>query len=57
MKMSILSIATAMLLTVTACTDASIDDAQKPADSDAQPTPTGNVATIYTTTSDGSRLL
>ena len=58
MKMSILSIATAMLLTVTACTDgSSIDDAQKPADSDAQPTPTGNVATIYTTTSDGSRLL
>lgn len=54
MKMTILSIASALLLGLSACSDVtSIDDAQKPASQEQQPQPTGNVATIYTTTADG----
>ena len=57
MKMSILSIATAVLLSMTACSnESSIDDTPRPA-SPETPAPSGNVATIYTTTGDGSQKL
>ena len=54
MKMTILSIASALLLGMSACSDVtSIDDAQKPDSQGQQPQPAGNVATVYTTTADG----
>ncbi|MBR6853034.1 MAG: glucosylceramidase, partial [Prevotella sp.] len=57
-KMSILSIATALLLSTAACSNsASIDDTPRPADQGSSPEPTGRVATIYTTTGNGSQLL
>lgn len=58
MKMSILSIATALLLSMTACSnESSIDDTPRPASPETSETPSGNVATIYTTTGDGTRKL
>ena len=56
-KMSIFSIATAMMLSVASCSIESIDGAARPANSNETPTPTGDVATIYTTTSSGTNLL
>ena len=56
--MSILSIATALLLSTAACSNsASIDDSPRPADQGSETTPTGDVATIYTTTGSGAQLL
>ena len=55
-KMSIFSIATAMMLSVASCSIESVDGAARPANSDT-PAPTGDVATIYTTTGSGTNQL
>jgi glucosylceramidase len=56
--MSILSIATALLLSTASCSNsASIDDSPRPAGQGSETTPTGDVATIYTTTGSGAQLL
>lgn len=57
MKMTILSIATTLLLSLTACSsNESIDGATRPDGTDNSE-PTGQVATIYTTTGDGTNQL
>lgn len=56
--MSILSIATALLVSMASCSnEASIDGTPRPGSQDTPSTPTGNVATIYTTTGDGTQKL
>lgn len=58
MKMSILSIATALLFSMTSCNnESSIDGTPRPDTPVTPGTPSGNVATIYTTTSDGTQKL
>ena len=58
MKMSILSIATALLFSMTSCNNESSIDGTPRHDIPVTPgTPSGNVATIYTTTSDGTQKL
>lgn len=55
MKMSILSIATAFMFAMTSCnTESSIDNSPYPGTPETPGTPSGNVATIYTTTGDGT---
>ena len=55
MKMSILSIASALLLSMTACSSIeSVDDAANPNSGASEPEPTGRVATVYTTTGNGT---
>ena len=56
-KMSIFSIATAMMLSVASCSIESIDGAARPANNNETPAPTGDVATIYTTTGSGTNQL
>ncbi len=56
-RMSILSIATAMLFSVAACSIESIDGTERPSSDNGKEKPTGDVATIYTTTGSGSRQL
>ena len=56
-KMSILSIATALLFSFTACSIESVDDASRPSESNNSDVPSGDVATIYTTTASGSSQL
>jgi glucosylceramidase len=56
--MSILSIATTLLLTMTACSDVtSIDGTSNPANKGGEITPSGDVATVITTTATGSKAL
>lgn len=56
--MSIFSIATALLLSLSACNnESSIDGTPRPTDTDSQNTPAANVATVYTTTADGVQRL
>ena len=56
--MSILSIATALLLSTAACSNsASIDDTPRPEGQGGSVEPTGRVATIYTTTGNGTQRL
>jgi glucosylceramidase len=56
--MSIISIATALLLSTASCSNsASIDDSPRPAGQGSETIPTGDVATIYTTTGSGAQLL
>lgn len=53
-NMSILSIATALMLSMSACgTESFIDDTPRPEGLGTQETPTGHVATLYTTTANG----
>ena len=57
-NMTIISLATALLLTTAACSNsASIDDTPRPENQGNNEVPTGNVATIYTTTGSGTQLL
>ena len=56
-KMSIFSIATAMMLSVASCSIESIDGAARPENNNVAPAPTGDVATIYTTTGSGTNQL
>ena len=57
MKMSIISIASALLLSLAACTnEGSIDGTEKPS-TPTPPAPTGPVATVYTTTGSGTQRL
>ena len=56
--MLIISIATALLLSTASCSNsASIDDSPRPAGQGSETIPTGDVATIYTTTGSGAQLL
>lgn len=57
MKMSIISIASALLLSLAACSnEGSIDGTEKPS-TPTPPAPTGPVATVYTTTGSGTQRL
>ena len=56
--MSILSIATALLLSTAACSNsASIDDTPRPEGQGEPDVPTGTVATVYSTNGSGTQLL
>ena len=56
--MSIISLATTLLLTVAACSDVtSIDDTPKPATPGEEIDPTAEVATVITTTATGTQAL